>query len=244
MKTALVTGANKGIGLGIARQLAQEGVFVYLGSRNPENGQSAVEQLNSEGLTNVETVQLDVTDQASVDAAQAYIAGKTDALDILINNAGVGGTTDQGSLTMDPDTIKDIFETNYYGVIRVTQAFVDLMRGSDAPRIVNVSTGLASQTVATDPSNSYYNYKLTGYQSSKTALNMYTIQVAYDLRDTEFKVNAVCPGAIDTDMNPNPGTEPVEVGAARIVKYALIGNDGPTGQYFSEAFFPDTAAPW
>ena len=179
-----------------------------------------------------------------MDAVRDRIAAKSDTLDILINNAGVWGGTEQGSLTQSPDAIKEVFETNYYGVVRMTQAFVDLMRGSDAPRIVNVSTGLASQTVATDPTNPYYDYKVTAYQSSKTALNMYTIQVAYDLRDTNFRVNAVCPGAIDTDMNRNPGTEPVEVGAARIVKYALIGEDGPTGQYFSEAFFPETAAPW
>ena len=244
MKTALVTGANKGIGLGIARQLAQEGIYVYLGSRNLENGRKAVEQLKSEGLDNVETVQLDVTDQKSVDAARDLVAGKSGTLDILINNAGVGGGDSQGSLSMSPEAIQEVFETNYYGVVRMTQAFVDLMRESDAPRIVNVSTGLASQTVATDPSNSYYDYKLNGYQSPKTALNMYTIQVAYDLRDTNFRVNAVCPGAIDTDMNRNPGTEPVEVGAARIVKYALVGDDGPTGQYFSEVLFADTAAPW
>ena len=244
MKTALITGANKGIGFGIARQLANEGIYVYLGSRDAANGQRAVDALKAEGLTNVETVVLDVNDQASVDAASAEIAAKTDTLDILINNAGIIGDEDQNPLTSSIDSIKGTFETNFYGPIRVTQAFIDLMRDAPAPRIVNVSSGLASQTAATDPDNPYYTFKMTAYQSSKTALNMYTIQLAYDLRGSDFKVNAVCPGYISTDINNHEGLEPVEVGAARIAKYALLDADGPTGKYFSEAVFGEGEAKW
>ena len=118
------------------------------------------------------------------------------------------------------------------------------MRDAPAPRIVNVSSGLASQTAATDPDNPFYGFKMTAYQSSKTALNMYTIQLAYDLRDTDFKVNAVCPGYISTDINNHEGSEPVEAGAARIAKYALIGDDGPTGKYFSEVLFGEGEGKW
>ena len=245
MKTALITGANKGIGFGIARQLAREGIHVYLGSRSAANGQRAVDELKSEGLTNVESVVLDVNDQASVDAASAEIAGKTDTLDILINNAGIIGDADQHPLTSSIESIKGTFETNYYGPIRVTRAFIDLMRDAPAPRIVNVSSGLASQAAATDPESPFYDWKMTAYQSSKTALNMYTIQLAYDLRDTDFKVNAVCPGYISTDINNHvEDAEPVEVGAARIAKYALIGDDGPTGKFYSEAVFGEVEAQW
>lgn len=201
MKTALITGANKGIGLETARQFARQGVFVYIGSRDLQNGLKAVDKLKAEGIDNIEAVQLDVTIQQSVDSARAEIGNKTDVLDILINNAGISGGEQQNSLNYSVDSIKDVFETNLYGPIRVTQAFIDLMRKSIEPRIVNLSSGLASQTVASDTTNPFYPYKATGYQSSKTALNMYTINLAFDLRETNFKVNSVCPGFTNTDIN-------------------------------------------
>lgn len=244
MKTALITGANKGIGLETAKQLAMQGIFVYIGTRNLENGQKAVGQLKSEGITNVEAVQLDVTSHISVDNARKEIGNKTDVLDILINNAGISGISNQHSLECSIDDIKVVFETNYYGAIRVSQTLVDLLRKSPEPRIVNVSSGMASQTFATDPKNPFYLSKSTAYQSSKTALNMYTITLAFDLRDTNFKINSVCPGYINTAFNGHQGTGTVEEGANRITKYALIDQKGPTGKFFCEMICPDTECPW
>ncbi len=244
MKTALITGANKGIGLETARQLARQGVFVYTGSRNLQNGLKAVEILKSEGISNIEAIQLDVTSQQSVDNAREEIGNKTDVLDILINNAGISGGDQQNSLNYSVDSIKDVFETNFYGPIRVTQAFIDLMQKSSEPHIVNLSSGLASQTVASDTTNPFYPYKSTGYQSSKTALNMYTINLAFDLRETNFKVNSVCPGFTSTDINNHQGPGKVEDAAKRVIKYASVGNDGPSGKFFCEEYFPNTECPW
>ena len=244
MKKVLITGANKGIGYETARQLLQNGYYVFLGSRNIENGIEAVEKLKTEGLNNAEAIQLDVTNDESVKTARIEIGMKTDVLDILINNAGISGGEQQNSLDYNVDSIKDVFETNFYGAIRVTQAFIDLMRKSNEPRIVNLSSGLASQTVASDTTNPFYPYKSTGYQSSKTALNMYTIHLAFDLRETNFKVNSVCPGFTSTDINNHQGPGTVEDAAKRVIKYVLIDNNGPSGKFFSEAYFPNTECPW
>jgi NAD(P)-dependent dehydrogenase (short-subunit alcohol dehydrogenase family) len=244
MKKVLITGANKGIGYETARQFLQKGYHVFLGSRNKENGLEAVEKLKAEGLNNVEVIQLDVTNDESVKTARIEIGKKTDLLDILINNAGISGGEQQNSLAYSVDSIKDVFETNLYGPIRVTQAFIDLMQKSNKPRIVNLSSGLASQTVASDITNPFYPYKSTGYQSSKTALNMYTINLAFDLRETNFKVNSVCPGFTSTDINNHQGTGKVEDAAKRVIKYATVENDGPTGKFFCEEYFPNTECPW
>ena len=248
MKSALITGANKSIGFEIARQLAQKGVFIYLGSRNIESGWEAAAKLKAEGLNNVQAVQLDVTDQQSVNAARIEIGKKTNVLDMLINNAGINGgalNTLEAATGPNIDTFKKVYETNVYGPARVTQAFIDLLKASSEPRIVNVSSGLGSLTLAADPSSNYYNYKGVVYQSSKAALNMYTIALAYELRDTTFKVNAVDPGFTKTDFNNHKGTSTPEEAAMRIIKYALIGKEGPTGQFFSEETNPETGEiPW
>ena len=244
MKKALITGANKGIGYETARQLLQQGHYVFVGSRSLENGLAAVAKLKAEGLNNAEAIQLNVTDDESVKAARLAVGQKTDTLDILINNAGISGVAQQTALGSTVDDLKDVFETNYYGPIRVTQAFVDLMRPSGAPRIVNVSSGLASQTISSDVTNPFYAYKATGYQSSKTALNMYTIGLAFELRETTFKVNAVCPGYTATDINNFQGTGTVDAAAKRFIKYATIDDNGPTGRFFCEEHLPDTDCPW
>ncbi|MFZ0456405.1 MAG: SDR family NAD(P)-dependent oxidoreductase [Ignavibacteriaceae bacterium] len=153
MKTVLITGANKSIGFETARQLAQKGFFVYLGSRNLENGLEAVKKLKTEGLDNVEAIQIDVSDQESINAARAEIGKKTDVLDALINNAGVSGGFPQTALTASIDTFEKVYETNVFGVVRVTQAFIDLLKNSSEPRIVNVSSSQGSLTLASDPSN-------------------------------------------------------------------------------------------
>jgi len=245
MKSALVTGGNKGIGYEVARQLAKNGFFVYLGSRSLNRGLSAVEKLNAEGLDHIEALQLDVTNSKSIDAACLAIGEKTKILDVLVNNAGISGEFKQSALETTIDEYRTVYETNVFGVVRVTQAFIDLLKGAPAPRIVNVSTSMASLTLAADLTNPNYPTRYVVYQSSKSALNMYTVNLAYELRDTLFKVNAVCPGYTQTDFTNHQGTSTIAEAGQRIVKYALIGQDGPTGKFISEEYFPEPAnCPW
>jgi NAD(P)-dependent dehydrogenase (short-subunit alcohol dehydrogenase family) len=245
MKSALVTGANKGIGLEVAKRLAQDGFFVYIGSRSLENGQAAVEQLRAAGLTTLAAVQLDVTNPESIQAARTAIGEKTPVLDVLVNNAGISGGVSQSALHATLEQFRTVFETNVFGVAGVTQAFIDLLEKSAQPRIVNVSTAMASLTLYADPDNENAATRYPVYQASKTALNMYTLNLAYELRGTPFKVNAVCPGYTKTDFTGHQGTSTVEEAGQRIVKYALLGPDGPTGKYFSEEYFPAPATcPW
>ncbi|MBF9223535.1 SDR family oxidoreductase [Hymenobacter ruricola] len=246
MKHALITGANKSIGFETARQLLQQGFYVYLGSRQLENGQQAVAQLHAEGLSQVEPVQLDVTDRTSVQAARQAIGQKTSVLDVLINNAGIsGGGVPQTAIGTDVAVFKEVFDTNLFGVVQTTQAFLDLLRASAAPRIVNVTSGLGSVSLNADPAWKYYAVKTAAYGSSKAALNMYTIVLAYELRDTPFKVNAVDPGYTATDFNHHSGPGSVPDAAARVVKAALMTPDGPTGQFFSDDNAPETGiSPW
>ena len=147
MKTVLITGANKSIGLETARQLLQQGYYVYVGSRSLENGQQAVAGLKAEGLDQVEAVQIDVSDSASVKAARAELGKKTESLDVLINNAGISGGRPQSALEASIEQYRSVFETNLFGVVRVTQAFIDLLRNSPEPRIVNVSSSQGSLTL-------------------------------------------------------------------------------------------------
>lgn len=245
MKTVFITGANKSIGFETARQLLQKGYYVYLGSRSLENGLAAVEKLNAEGLNKVETIQIDVSNDESVKAARIKIGKKTDVLDVLINNAGITGGFPQAALGAKPQQFMDVFQTNVIGVVRVTQAFIDLVRNSKEPRIVMVSSSQGSLTLANDPNNPYYNHKASVYQPSKSALNMYSTILAYELRDTTIKVNMVDPGFTETDFNGNHGTGTVEDAGKRIVKYAVLDNDGPTGKFISEEYNPETGdCPW
>lgn len=245
MKKALITGANKGIGFETARALLQHGYYVYLGSRNLENGKSAVEKLKAVGLDQVEAIMLDVTDEQSVQNARETIGSKTEVLDVLVNNAGINGGFPQSSLEAGIEQYKKVFDTNLYGVIRVTQCFIDLLKKSTEPRIVNVSSSGSSLTLHSDPTWKYYSHKAALYPSSKAALNMYTIDLAYQLKDTSFKVNAVCPGFVATDFNGHRGTGSVQEGGARIAKYAMVGFEGPTGKFIAEEYNPETGeTPW
>ena len=245
MKYALVTGANKSIGFEVARQLAQHGIYVYLGSRNLENGKEAVAKLLAEGLNNVEAIQLDITNDESVKKARIELGKKTKVLDILINNAGIFGGYPQSALDSTVEQFKAAYDANVYGVVRVTQGFIDLLKKSYEPRIVNVSSSQGSITLHSDPSYKYYDYKAAVYLSSKSAMNMYTVVLAYELKDTNFKINAVCPGYTKTDFNGHRGPGTVEVAGKRIVKYALIDKDGPTGKFFSEENNSETGEiPW
>jgi NAD(P)-dependent dehydrogenase (short-subunit alcohol dehydrogenase family) len=238
MKSALITGANKGIGFEVARQLLQNGFYVYLGSRDLEKGLAAVEKLKSENLTHAEAVLLDVTDETSIKTLREEIGKKTAVLDVLINNAGINGGMPYTALEASVDQFKATFATNVFGVASVTQAFIDLLRKSAEPRIVMVSSSVGSLSLQSNPDWPAYDFgKYAVYGSSKAALNMYTVHLAYELKDTPFKVNAVDPGYTKTDFTYHNGGEVAEAGK-RIVKYALLDQNGPTGKFFSEETNP------
>ncbi|MEO6685440.1 MAG: SDR family oxidoreductase [Dyadobacter sp.] len=245
MKTVLITGANKSIGFETARQLLHQGYYVYLGCRDLQKGLQAVNQLHEEGLHQVEPIEIDVDSIESVKAAREILGQKIKVLDVLINNAGVSGSMPQKALETESGVFKEVFETNFFGVIEVTQAFIDLLRESPEPRIVNVTSGLGSLALHNDPTWKHFVVKPTAYVASKAALNAYTIVLAYDLRDTSFKVNAVDPGYTATDFNNHSGPGTVEDAAARVVKAAVLSTDGPTGQFFSDDNAPETGiSPW
>ncbi len=245
MKSVLITGGNKGIGFETARQLLKKGYYIFLGSRNLENGVKAVDKLKAEGLKNVELIQIDVNSSESVEAARKIIAENQNKLDILINNAAINGGHPQNSLDTGVNTFKDVFETNFFGVVRVTQSFMSLLRNAEEPRIVNVSTSLASLTLHKDTAWDFYDVKVPAYESSKAALNMYTINLAYEMKNTPLRVNAVDPGWTDTDFTDNQGTGSVELAATRIIKYATMGKECPSGKFISEEYNQKTGEiPW
>lgn len=244
MKSAFITGANKGIGFETAKQLLENGFHVYMGSRDLETGLGAVSLLKNDGLTNVKVIEIDVTDDNSVKKARLEIGKQTDILDVLINNAGISGIS-QNTLDISIDNFKAVYDTNVYGVVRVTTAFMDLLKKSDEPRIVNVSSNMGSLTLQSDSHYPAYDYKsLAAYSSSKSAMNMFTVHLAYELRNTNFKVNAVCPGYTRTDFTNHHGGDVKEAGR-RIVQYALLDENGVTGKFISEELKTETGEiPW
>jgi NAD(P)-dependent dehydrogenase (short-subunit alcohol dehydrogenase family) len=230
-KIALVTGANKGIGLETVRQLAAAGVHVILASRDAAKGAAAAQKLKGEGLE-VESMTLDVNEPASIAAAVKAVGAKHGRLDILINNAGVAlqdGSKKVSEQTMD--TWRKTFDTNVFGLIAVTQGFLPLLEKSDAGRIVNLSSILGSLTLHSDPKSPIYHYKVAAYNVSKTAVNAWTVQLAYELRDSKIKVNAAHPGHVKTDMGGAAAPMEIVDGAKTSVALALIGPDGPNGAY-------------
>jgi NAD(P)-dependent dehydrogenase (short-subunit alcohol dehydrogenase family) len=245
MKSVLITGANKGIGLETAKQLSQKGVFVYLGSRNIQKGEAIVKELNDNGFQNIKAIEIDVTNSDTILSAKNTVEKEQGHLDVLINNAGISGVVPQNAIETSVENYKDVFDVNLYSVVRTTQAFIDLLQKSSEPRIVNVSTSVGSLTLQSNPNWPAYNYaKFAVYASSKSAMNMYTVHLAYELRNTAFKINAVCPGYTKTDFTNHIGGE-VEDAAKRIIKYALISQDGPTGKFVSEESNPETGKiPW
>ncbi|WP_410620182.1 SDR family NAD(P)-dependent oxidoreductase [Amycolatopsis sp. cmx-8-4] len=230
MTTTLVTGANKGIGYETARQLVAAGHTVYVGARDAERGQTAANRLGAR------FVQLDVTDDASVATAVKTIEADG-GLDVLVNNAGVEGRQADGGVIgaadVTADQVRDLFDTNVFGVVRVTRAFLPLLRRSAAPAVVNVSSGLARTADLANPDSFTAFYPGISYPASKAALNMVTVQYAKALPG--FRVNAVDPGYTKTDLNHNSGTQTVEQGAAAAVRLAQAGPDGPTGGFFDAA---------
>ena len=226
--TAVVTGANKGIGKHIASQLAAVGCTVYVGSRDADRGRAAVAEIGGRARLLV----LDVTDEASVTAA----AEQVEALDVLVNNAGIGDDP-RTAPEADVDSFRRMFETNVFGVVAVTNAFLPALRRSPAPRIVNVSSGTASLTASTSPGQrfAFAAGGAAAYRSSKTALNALTVFYAQALAADGVKVNALAPGLRATDLNSltaASGGDPAE-GAAGAVRLALLPDDGPTGGFFS-----------
>jgi NAD(P)-dependent dehydrogenase (short-subunit alcohol dehydrogenase family) len=244
MKTVLITGANKSIGFETARQLLQAGYYVYLGSRDKTKGDEAVAKLKAEGLTNVETIRIDVSDAASIDAARTELGQKLTSLDVLINNAGISGGFPQAPTSLNIQKIREVFDTNFFGTINVTMAFLDLLKKSNEPRIVNVTSGLASLTLHSDPSWKYFNAKGGAYGPSKTALNAYTVALAHEFRESAFKINVVDPGFTASDFNNHRGTGSIPDAAKIIVKYAMIDANGPTGRYFSNDMEGGEESPW
>jgi len=240
---ALVTGANKGIGQEIARQLAAAGHTVYAGARDAARGQDAVAAIG--GGTRL--LVLDVTDAASIAAAARQVPG----LDILVNNAGISSGAPKLVTEEDPDTFRRVYETNVFGVVAVTNAFLPALRRSAHPRIVNISSGTASLAASTGEAQGVivFSPKPSGamgaYRSSKTALNELTVLYANALADDGFKVNALAPGARRTDLMPGARTSPragdPAEGAAGAVRLALLPDDGPTGGFFS---WDGTPVPW
>lgn len=245
MKSVLITGANRSIGLELVKQLSQKGLFVYLGTRDLEKGNTVVKELNANGFENIKAIQIDVTNPDTILAAKNIVESEKGKLDILINNAGISGEFPQSASTTAIADIQHVFDTNFYGVISVTQAFLELLKKSENPRISNITSGLGSLTLHSDPNWKYYNFKATSYVTSKAALNAFTIGLAYELKDLPFKVNAIDPGYTSTDFNHHSGPGTVESAATFIIKHTVTDDKAPTGKFFSNDIDDESeVSPW
>ena len=229
---ALITGANKGIGLETARQLGQRGIHVIIGSRDAARGAEAVKKLAAEGIS-AASVAIEVTDAASVATAVKDIERRHGHLDILINNAGIlDYATDTGPTTTSVADFRRVFETNFFGLVSVTQAFLPLLRKSAAGRIVNLTSILGSIAEHADRNSPIYGKLFPAYDASKAAVNMFTVELSQALADTPIKVNCVHPGWVKTDMGGDAAPMEIVDGAKSSVAAATIAADGPTGGFF------------
>jgi NAD(P)-dependent dehydrogenase (short-subunit alcohol dehydrogenase family) len=236
MTIALITGANKGIGLETARQLATQGIHVLIGARDAANGEAAAQKLQAAGYK-ADFIALDVSNEASVKQAAQTVTDRYGKLDILVNNAGIHPEYPQGIFSfeqMSLDLMMQIYQTNVFGPFMMIQAFLPLLRQSSAGRIVNTSSSVGSLTEQSNPESPYYPVNTAGYNSSKTALNALTVQLAKQLTDTNIKVNSACPGWVQTDMGSAAAPRTVEEGVRIIIKLATLPNDGPNGGFFDE----------
>lgn len=242
-KVALISGANKGLGLETARQLGKLGYTVLLGSRDPEKGQLAADALRKEGV-NATAVKLDVTKQEDINAVATLINEEFGGvLDVLVNNAGVMVEKSWTNNTTSETKIEDLratFETNLFAAVALTKALLPALRRSEAGRVVNVSSILGSVSLQGTKGSPVYGTKLFAYNASKAALNMFTIHLAHELRETKIKVNSAHPGWAKTDMGGSAAPLSVEDGAKTIVELATLPEDGATGGYFHGS----DAIPW
>ena len=245
---ALVTGANQGIGLQIAKDLAAHGLVVLVGSRNLQRGEAAAKEVGPGAYA----LQLDVTDQASITAAAERIRNEFGRLDVLVQNAAItntskrpGESVEAYAKTIRPsnvslDEMRAVWDTNVFGVLAVYQAMLPLLREALSARIVNVSSSVGSLTRSSDPAASWRPIFGPSYAASKTGVNAMTLAMAIELESTGIKVNAACPGYTKTNLNDYSGTRTVEEGAREPVRLALLGPDGPTGTFSNE----DGPLPW
>jgi NAD(P)-dependent dehydrogenase (short-subunit alcohol dehydrogenase family) len=244
---ALITGANKGIGYATARQLGERGMTVLVGARDTERGREAERTLR-DGGADARFVPLDVTDEESVAKAAAWVRAEYGHLDVLVNNAGIvraDGSALPSETTLP--TLREVYETNVFGVVAVTNAFLPLLRHAPAARIVNVSSEVGSITTMTNPAGAYFALTSVPYPSSKAALNMVTAMYAKELRDTPIKVNAANPGYTATDFNGHSGFRTPDEGAEVSVHLATLPADGPSGQLWGHLADGDGAygvLPW
>jgi NAD(P)-dependent dehydrogenase (short-subunit alcohol dehydrogenase family) len=231
-KVALITGANKGIGFETARQLGKQGYHVLVAARDANRGNEAVNKLKGEGFS-AEFVELDVTSDADRKAVAKHIAERHGGrLDVLINNAGVVIDRTGKASEATQDALHQTFDANFFAVVALTQELLPFVRRSDAGRIVNLSSGLGSLTLHSDPKWPFYNYKPLAYDASKTALNAFTVHLAHELKDTPIKVNSADPGWVKTDMGGQEADLDVADGAKTSVWLATLPADGPTGGFF------------
>jgi NAD(P)-dependent dehydrogenase (short-subunit alcohol dehydrogenase family) len=232
-KVALITGANRGIGLETAKQLGEKGITVVLGSRKLSDAEAAAAKLKAQGI-DAYGIQLDVTNVSDRTAAAKFLDEKFGKLDILINNAGVASGHDFGTNSTTSTTeqeLRGIYETNFFSVVALTQELLPLVKKSDAGRIVNLSSILGSLALHADPRSPIYSFKTFSYNSSKAALNAFTIHLAAELKDTSIKVNSVHPGWVKTEMGTNAAPMEIPDGAKTSVEAALLGPDGPNGRF-------------
>ncbi|HEY0297743.1 MAG TPA: SDR family oxidoreductase [Arachidicoccus sp.] len=233
MKVALVTGGNKGIGFETVKQLAQHNIKVLLGARDEQSGEAASQTLRKESL-NVTFIKLDVSKTKDIENIKKYIEQEFGRLDILINNAGIfldGEWYGNNTETVSTETLRETFDTNYFGAVALTQALLPLIKKSDAGRIVNISSISGSFTIHSDKSHWLYELKPYAYSASKTILNQFTVFLAHSLRNTNIKVNAANPGWVKTSIGSDQAPLTPEQGAKAGVKLALLDENGPSGTF-------------
>jgi len=232
-KVALITGANKGLGYEMARQLAKAGVTVVMAARDKAKGEAAAETLKKEGL-DVRFFPLDVTNKKDYAPVASFLESNFGKLDILINNAGISadGLAGTSASATTEQSLKTTFDTNFFAPIALTQTLLPLLKKSPAARIVNMSSILGSQTLHADPNSPIYNFKALSYDASKAALNSFTIHLAHELKDTKIKVNSAHPGWVKTDMGTDAAPMELPEGGKTGVALALLDESGPTGGFF------------
>ena len=231
-KVALITGANRGIGLETAKQLGEQGVTVLVAARKLQTAEETAASLKAQGI-DAYPIQLEVTSAADRAAAAKHIGEKFGKLDILINNAGIGASTGFTPVTsqVTDEDLQRVFDTNFFAVVALTRELLPLIQKSDAGRIVNLSSILGSLTLHADPNSPIAHFKSIAYDASKSALNQYTIHLAHELKDSKIKVNAAHPGWVKTELGTDAAPMEIPDGAKTSVELALLGHDGPNGRY-------------